>query len=188
MTIAAHALVVGGTGMLSGLCLRLAEDGWGVCVLARNASAFAARTKRDNLAGFNCDYTDAPALDRALDDILERASTVRLVAAWIHPTAPDAARRIGARFARPGATLRFVHVLGSAVADPARPERLEALRERVAAGLALDYAQAVLGFVVEGGGSRWLTDSEISAGVYDAALSARGLSIVGTVEPWSARP
>jgi len=184
----AHALVVGGTGMLSGLCLRLVQDGWDVSVVARHASTFAARAKHTGLVGFDCDYTDGDALDRVLDDVSMRPRPLRLVVAWIHSTAPDAARRIAARAVMPDAALRFLHVLGSAVADPARPERLDAWRNRVVSGLPIDYAQAVLGFVVEGGRSRWLTNAEISDGVYQAAMSARGFSIVGTVAPWSVRP
>jgi len=187
-TAPAHALVVGGTGMLSGLCHRLLRDGWDVSAVARHASAFAARMQQPALIGFDCDYTDDDALDCALDDVSTRARPFRLVVAWIHSTAPDAARRIAARVAAPEAAMRFVHVLGSAVADPARPDRLDAWRNRVASGLPIDYAQAVLGFVVEGGRSRWLTNAEISDGVYQAAMSARGFSIVGTVAPWSVRP
>jgi hypothetical protein len=47
---------------------------------------------------------------------------------------------------------------------------------------------AVLGFVVENGQSRWLTDAEISDGVGRALESDDPVTIVGTVTPWSARP
>ena len=52
----------------------------------------------------------------------------------------------------------------------------------------IQYRQVILGFVIEGGRSRWLTHAEISGGVLDAVRNDRLFSIVGTVEPWSLRP
>jgi hypothetical protein len=46
----------------------------------------------------------------------------------------------------------------------------------------------VLGFVLEAGKSRWLTNAEISDGVFAAIAAQAPHSIVGTVEPWSAKP
>jgi hypothetical protein len=46
----------------------------------------------------------------------------------------------------------------------------------------------VLGFVVESGTSRWLTNAEISAGVGHALESEEPVTIIGTVTPWAARP
>lgn len=52
----------------------------------------------------------------------------------------------------------------------------------------VEYREAILGFVREGHSSRWLTHSEISAGVLAAVDSARPRTVVGVVEPWSERP
>ncbi|NUN53550.1 MAG: hypothetical protein HUU06_12290 [Planctomycetaceae bacterium] len=46
----------------------------------------------------------------------------------------------------------------------------------------------ILGFVREGDRSRWLTDAEIAAGVLGAIAADRPRTVVGVVEPWSARP
>ena len=80
-----------------------------------------------------------------------------------------------------------MQVLGSAHADPAHPERVAEMAE-AAEGLPIDYQAVVLGFVIEGGKSRWLTNAEISAGVLAALESGAPFRIVGTVEPWSAKP
>jgi len=48
--------------------------------------------------------------------------------------------------------------------------------------------QVVLGFKLEAGGSRWLTNAEISDGVLEAVRTDRAYTIVGQAEPWSARP
>jgi hypothetical protein len=46
----------------------------------------------------------------------------------------------------------------------------------------------VLGFVVENGKSRWLGGDEISSGVLAAIQSGEPLKVVGTLEPWGAKP
>ena len=94
-------------------------------------------------------------------------------------------RRRFAEAVAPGG--RFVQVLGSAAGDPARADRLAAMA-KAARGLDCAYQAVVLGFVIEGGGSRWLTNAEISAGVISAVESGVPFSAVGTLAPWSARP
>jgi len=59
---------------------------------------------------------------------------------------------------------------------------------RAADALPIDYQAVVLGFVVDNGASRWLNNDEISAGVLSAIDSEKPVAIVGTVEPWSAKP
>ncbi len=79
---------------------------------------------------------------------------------------------------------RIVHVLGSASRDPATlgseaPRRQHRVR----------YQRVLLGFVVEQGRSRWLTDAEICAGALAAVDDpAADPYVVGQVEPWSAHP
>jgi len=79
---------------------------------------------------------------------------------------------------------RIVHVLGSASRDPATlgseaPRRQHRVR----------YQRVLLGFVVEQGRSRWLTDAEISAGALAAVDDPDADPyVVGQVEPWSAHP
>jgi hypothetical protein len=46
----------------------------------------------------------------------------------------------------------------------------------------------ILGFVLEGGHSRWLRNAEISQGVLQAIDTDAKRFVVGTIEPWSARP
>lgn len=173
----AHILVVGGTGMLSELVEALAGDGGRLSLLSRRASqAFGE-------SGFDCDYHDQRAFAAALTAAVERSGPVDLAIAWFH-TLKIAAPRLLAEQVRG----RLFQVLGSATADPAHPDRLER-----AAAVAADLAdcrlrQVVLGFKVADGASRWLTNAEISQGVLDAVVSDRPLTIIGQVEPWSARP
>ena len=115
--------------------------------------------------------------------------------AWVEATQPDSYQRLakthGAQLPRVLAERvrgRMFQVLGSATADPGHPHRL-ASAAAVAEGLVdCRLRQVVLGFQVIGDGSRWLTNDEISAGVLEAVRSDRPLSVIGQVEPWSARP
>ncbi|MEI9989982.1 MAG: hypothetical protein WDM86_08080 [Rhizomicrobium sp.] len=173
-----HALVVGGSGMLAGLCRSLRAHARRVSVLARNDRRI--RAVAPDIEPVACDYNDGMALAETLA-LLEPPD---LLIAWIHGRAPSARRALAECVAAEG---RFVQVLGSAHGDPAHPERLTEMAA-AADGLPIDYQSVVLGFVVEQGRSRWLTNDEISSGVFAALQSGAPLFIVGTVEPWSARP
>ena len=70
-------------------------------------------------------------------------------------------------------------MLGSAAADPGFPVCIPAAGE---------LREVILGFVREGGHSRWLTDPEISAGVLKVLRSGKLRSVVATLTPWSERP
>lgn len=172
--MAPHILVVGGTGMLSGLCKALAEDGGRLSLLSRRASA---------LGGFDCDYHDEAAFAAALKAAVDRSGPIELAVAWFHTLKIPAPRRLAEQVRG-----RMFQVLGSAAADPDHPRRLETAR-KVAEGLP-DCAvrQVVLGFKIEDGRSRWLTNEEISTGVLAAIRADLTYSIIGQSEPWSARP
>jgi len=173
-----HALVVGGSGMLAGLCRTLCGQADRVSVLARNERRI--RAVAPGIEPIACDYNDGTALA----EILMQIEPPDLVVAWIHGRAPGARRALAQSVAAEG---RFVQVLGSAHGDPSHPERLAEMAH-AADGLPIDYSAIVLGFVMEGGRSRWLSNDEISNGVFAALESGAALSIIGTVEPWSARP
>lgn len=105
---------------------------------------------------------------------------------WIHGTAPAAPLAVARLVGEPDRPGRYFHVLGSASADPSRPDP-----ERLAAFQALRnirYREIILGFVIEGGVSRWLSHAEISAGVLAAVDADQPRTIIGTVEPWHRRP
>jgi hypothetical protein len=172
-----HTLVVGGTGMLSELVRALAGDGERLSLLSRQASAAAGDD------GFDCDYHDQDGFRDALDRAVARSGPIDLAVVWFHTLKIDAPRLVAERVAG-----RMVQILGSATADPAHPERLEFAQQIVAGLPGCDLRQVVLGFKVEDGQARWLTNTEISQGVLEAVGADRSLTIVGQVKPWSARP
>jgi hypothetical protein len=174
----AHALVVGGSGMLAACSYRLLAISERVTVMARREAKVRAIDPRIEAA--ICDYND----EASFTVVLARLSTPDLVIGWLHGKLPSQ-RRALAQSLRVGG--RFVQVLGSAHGDPKRPDRLAAMRQ-AAGDLDISYQAVVLGFVAERGTARWLTDEEISTGVYSAVQSGAAQTIVGTVSPWDARP
>lgn len=172
-----HTLVVGGTGMLSGLCEALAGDGGRLSLLSRHASRVLSA------GGFDCDYYDPASFSAALDAAVVRSGPISLAVAWFHTLKIEAPRRLAERIEG-----RLFQVLGSAVADPSHPDRLNTARKVIGGLPACELRQVVLGFKVEAPGSRWLTHDEISDGVLDAVRSDHLLTVIGQTEPWSAKP
>jgi len=181
---APHALVVGGTGMLAGCVRGLVARGWRVSVLARRASAFALR--EPDVVGWDCNYNDTDAFVATLNRARDGEGPIALAVGWFHTLGP--APMLTTRTGAPAASGRFFHVLGSAMADPAHPERLDQAARAAKDAAFCAYRQVVLGFVTEGTGARWLTNDEISAGVLKAIDEDAPLSTIGVTEPWSARP
>lgn len=184
---AGHDLVVGGTGMLAGLCASLAAAGRTVSVIGRNSVRLDALAATAGVRPLAVDYRDGDALLPALAAAAEACGPIERAICWIHHgTAPDAAAQIARQTGR-----LFCHILGSAAGDPARPQLVAFWRNSVLqARPGLSYRTVILGFVPGGAGraSRWLSHDEISTGVLAALQAGAPVAVVGSVEPWSARP
>ncbi len=179
-----HILVVGGTGMLSDMVEALAREGGRLSLLSRRASQAA----RLSVVGYDTDYLDDEAFAAALDRAVAASGPVDLAVAWFRTLKIAAPRRLAEAVGAPGRPGRLVQVLGSAVGDPEHPDRL-ARAASVAEGLeTCRLRQVVLGFQLTGQVARWHTQAEISAGVLAAIREDLAWSVVGTLEPWSARP
>jgi hypothetical protein len=179
-----HALVVGGTGMLSGLTQHLLSEAETVSLVARRPERLRAPTDRERLNPIALDYRQTDRLAAAIREAIAAHGPIQLAVCWIHRSALDALPTLLTELAHPGLPFRLFHVRGSAAADPsALPNPvLDRLPE------VCQYRQVILGFVLEGDRSRWLTNVEISAGVIQAVASDSQTYIVGTVRPWSRRP
>ena len=179
-----HDLIIGGSGMLADLAAALADGGRHVSVIARGAGRLQRLTDRHpNIHPLPLDYYDDTAFDAGLAQAVCDHGPFRRCVAWMHDDSRDRALRI-ARQVRDV----YCQVLGSASADPARPEYLAAWQALFQPHGLPKLRLAVLGFRVEGGHSRWLTNDEISAGVGRALEGEAAVTVVGTVTPWSARP
>jgi hypothetical protein len=171
-----HALVVGGSGMLAGLCSALAADGLQVTVVGRDPARLrrvAARSRRIHPLGV--DYERVPTFAAALSVAACVRGPIELAVCWIRSWAPQSLLAAADAVAPGG---RLFHVLGSSRGDASAPAIAELERRG-----GLHYRRVQLGAVVEDGGRRWLTEEEIIRGVHAAILADRRHYLVGTAEP-----
>lgn len=126
------------------------------------------------------DWSESDEFFRTLRSHAREVGSPSLVVAWLHEEslAPRLARAVLAE----GVGCDFYHVRSSMASVFPRTDWSHQIPASVV------YHQIILGFCVESGRSRWLRDSEISAGVL-AAIERRDVStVIGTVKPWEARP
>lgn len=179
----AHDLIIGGSGMLAGLVKALANEGRTVSVLARNNRRLEQLAAlAPGIQPLPCDYHNSAALHQAISEATTTHGPIERTICWIHDSAPEALGIVA-----PFTTGAFLHVFGSAAADPANPEMLDGWRARFD-GMPLVYKQVILGFVKSGGASRWLDHDEISGGVLNALNGKDLRTTVGVTAPWSDRP
>ncbi|GAB3695501.1 short-chain dehydrogenase [Nocardiopsis oceani] len=176
-----RALVIGGTGMLSGAVRGLAGLGWELVVPSRNPWRAPPRGVR----WVRSEWGDPGALTEAVratgttTGSAHEPAPFDLLVAWVHT--PHRERVLTAVEPLLSKRAVVVEVWGSASRNP-----LTTLPPPV---LDLPTHQAVLGYQRHNGGTRWLTDGEISEGVLAAARSALTGALprvheVGTLTPW----
>lgn len=169
-----HALVIGGSGMLAGAALWLAEVGYHVSIIGRDAKKMSRVTERlpDRLSAILVDYRD----DLRLQGALGRSRTVYgdfdLVVAWIHSDAANALPCVLS--ALRGGTDVF-HVLGSR-------SNSSDVRNGLTIPEVVRYHQVQLGYQVVKGQRRWLTHEEIAGGVVEAIQGNKTYHAVGMIE------
>jgi hypothetical protein len=175
--------------MLAGLVHRLTRDHATVSVVARGAGRLrrvaTAAPRPEAVRPLTVDYDDAVAFDRELDAATAAAGRFDTVVAWIRTPSREPVWRRVVPYVADGALL--VDVKGSSVVASGAPDPVPGLVGDVPS---VRYRRVVLGFVDDGaGGTRWLTDGEISGGVADALRGdAREETIVGRIEPWGDHP
>jgi NAD(P)-dependent dehydrogenase (short-subunit alcohol dehydrogenase family) len=162
-----RALVVGGTGMLSGVVAELVLDGWHVVVPSRRYAPIPLDRPEpaDNRRALwvEADWSAPESFAQRAGKAL--GGPAELLVAWVHDAYRDEV--LAAITPLLAADAAMVEVRGSAAAAPGGAEfepSLPAHRTQL----------VVLGFVRDGEGIRWLTHREISEGVLDAVRRALG--------------
>ena len=194
-----HVLVIGGTGMLSGVTLYLLEKFDTVSVIARRHTGFS---RLDNFAGKNknrinrlqLDYTNYVELTNSIMKSIDEFGEISLCASWVHSNAPMAnvitAKTINEMFAavkfKIADSCDFYEILGSSYANPENKSNNR--QDEFIMFDYINYHSVILGFIISNGKSRWLTNEEISSGVNYAINRKINKFIVGTVEPWDKIP
>jgi NAD(P)-dependent dehydrogenase (short-subunit alcohol dehydrogenase family) len=161
-----RALVVGGTGMLSGVVAELVRDGWHVVVPSRRYAPIPLDLPESDNGERRALWVEAdwtapePFAERAEKALGGKAE---LLVAWVH----DAYREDVLAAVTPllATDAAVVEVRGSGVAQPGGDDPEPSLPTH-------ESQLVVLGFVRDGEGIRWLTHREISEGVLDAVRRA----------------
>lgn len=174
--------------MLSRVSLELARRGYTTSVIARSRGPLEqlARESGGRVHPIALNYQHTDQLIREIEEAAREHGPIELVVAWVHSVAPEAPLAVARTAAAGGHPVDYFHVLGSAADDPSQPDESRRTGFEAVSGLA--YHEIILGFIVERGTSRWLTDDEIATGVLAAIDSRARRWIVGTTRPWSARP
>lgn len=180
-----NALVLGGTGMLSGVAVNLLAEHYNVFVVGRNSARFAALQQAagerlDYLTMMAMDYHDADRLGRWVAHIQLMHGPMDVVVAWIHGDAMPVLEVVDREVAAyRQSAWDLYHVQGIRGAhEPSQPLDI---------GRQCRYHRVILGYVPTPDGSRWLTHDEISQGV-SKAIAASSDAVVGRVDPYEGRP
>lgn len=180
-----HALVVGGTGMLSGVSLWLLEQGYHVSIIARNSDRMKDLTEQTDLNNhitpLLVDYSNQDELQKNVHATIEKNGDIDIVVAWIHSTAPNAIHIIAKEVSNSKKNWKLFHVLGSS-------SDLNRIKREVKVPTCCSYHRIQLGFVIEGAISRWLTNKEIADGVIEAIDKRKKIQIIGQLDPWEKHP
>lgn len=176
-----HALVIGGTGMLSEAVLWLVTKGYKVTVVARNRGGLEKLVKQSGgkINPISVDYYNVEDFRGKLSRAVFEIGEPELVVCWMRSDA-NAAFQVLLEEAGPKAEpWSLFHVRSSTGWLDQTPVDVPEF---------CNYHMVYLGFILEGGSSRWLTNHEISAGVIEAIQVKEEEFVVGTIEPWEMRP
>lgn len=180
-----HALVVGGTGMLSRVSLWLIDNGYHVSIIARSAERMKQllqeTSSNSDVTPLLVDYRNNDELIEKINLTIKQNGDIDIVVAWIHSIAENALQIIANEVSKGKNDWELFHILGSS-------SNLDEIKKKTAAPASFVYYQVQLGFKSEGTQSRWLTNKEISEGVIEAIQKKKKVLIIGQIEPWENRP
>ena len=171
--------------MLMSLCIELVNQGITVAAIARTPEGLdRLQLKSQGLEGrvvpMALDYHNLNRLSHWIAHFQLIEGPLDVVVAWIrHPVVPVLETIVAEVHAYRHIPWQLVHVVGS-------KNTMEPFSWRPSPPA--QYQQVTLGFKIESGTSRWLTDQEIVDGVYAAIVDRQDFSVVGTVTPWERRP
>ncbi|WKA55987.1 short-chain dehydrogenase [Planococcus shixiaomingii] len=177
-----HALVIGGTGMLANVSLWLAEHGYHVSVIGRNPEKMQHLTTQnpEQLTPVLVDYSNPKEFIEQIHRIQQQNGPIQLVVAWVHSTGQHVIPCLTELLSSTQPWSLF-QVHGSS-------SNLQEIKAKTALPAHVLYHQIQLGFKIEYGFSRWLTNEEISDGVIETIREGKSELLIGTLEPWEKRP
>ncbi|MEN1969083.1 short-chain dehydrogenase [Lentibacillus sp. N15] len=181
-----HALIIGGTGMLTNVSKWLIQHSVHTTVVARNKERLN-RLQPDepnnvSVDLLSLDYKNTEALSEHIKHALNYHGAIDTVVAWVHRDAPQTIPVILNEIRdQQQKNYHFFHIKGSS-------QNLASIKSRLSVPSMCQYHTIQLGFVVEGNYSRWLTHEEIADGVINAVIQKEEKMVIGQLEPWGMRP
>ena len=164
--------------MLSGAVLELAARGWDVTVMARKELHLRAlASKHENICFLALDYSLNDQFDQHLGSWVKQHGLPGTVIAWIHGDPAPVIAALARHFNQPWT---LIHVVGSRT-------DAKAVQHSCAPGNSCIYRQVQLGFKIENGISRWLTNREISNATIQC-IDDNADVLAGQIDPWELRP
>tara|TARA_R110000824_G_scaffold390760_8_gene587775 strand:- start:26849 stop:27403 length:555 start_codon:yes stop_codon:yes gene_type:complete len=179
-------LLLGTTGMLSAAAAHAVARSKKAILVSRHADQFTFNNDLldHKLVPVNVSYDN----EAAFLDALAYHAPFDLALTWLRPPAEILRAALDSMIAPKG---KLVEVMGSRsllLGKDGEASIAERRAEALALQTDLTYAQLILGFVLEGGTSRWLTHDEISAAAIAQMEHPQPRLIAGVLEPWDARP
>tara|TARA_R110002111_G_scaffold109318_1_gene168160 strand:+ start:262 stop:810 length:549 start_codon:yes stop_codon:yes gene_type:complete len=178
------AVVIGATGMMSGVAEYLVQRAHCLSFTARTSQSLNSLSQRlspfGSASGIKVDWNKRAEFLSGLSKLCENGECPDIVVAWLHDD--TLGPEIASVLAR-GQKMAFFQVRGSSAARPMTENSLE-----IPCIKGLSYHEVILGFQIEANRSRWLSHDEITAGVVEAIEHSVEASVVGVVAPWAMRP
>ena len=179
-----HALVIGGTGMLSDVSAWLNKKGYIVTVIGRRNETYHKLLKKvpkpKRMKSVLVDYHNTAALTETLMERMKKDGTFDVIVAWVHRSAPEAIPAVlNLVAANRKESFDFYHVKSSTSYRN---------KTKIEVPSTCNLYEIYLGFKIFNNHSRWLTNKEISEGVIGSIHHKRKMTIVGELEPWEKRP
>lgn len=176
-----HALVIGGTGMLSDVSLWLVHQGYVVSVIGRSQSKHeklkVKTSTPERIHSLRVDYRDQDSLEAEVRGAIKQFGPISVVVSWI-PSLPSL-ELISSIISETNVEWKLHQVKGS---------RRYFEEDDLKVPANCHHRSIYLGFVIEADESRWLTNEEISSGVIRSMEEDAQESIIGVLHPYEARP
>jgi len=181
-------LIIGGTGMLRDTTDYFISNNFRVSVIGRDMqrlNLFAI--KYPNLKTIHVisqDYRDTSKFIETIEMNIKKYGVFDIIICWIHSNAITSLLELINVLEKHNNKSIFYHVKGSSFYSATKNN----LFNNMSLKKKLDYREIFLGFKVENGFSRWLTNKEISVGLIDAVNSNKTKFIIGQIEPLELLP
>lgn len=179
-----HALVVGGTGMLSEVCMWLVNQNYHVSVIGRNPEkmrGLVENAEKGRISSLLIDYQKVDELNMLLQKTMTENGPISLVVAWVHTGGEKGLAKLMETVSDNNETWKLYHVLGSRA-------KLAQVKRELNLPVNCHYFQVQLGFQLEGDRGRWLKNHEIAEGIIQAIQRNDPTSLIGVLEPLEMRP